>query len=94
MNSGSPFSLGFQYFQGAKGGNSGTMVNIRTTTRVTCLARCDGRSSGIETHLWLPDGHDSNNKPLAYAALQCSLSHHNTKFQFLAAQFQQPLSNY
>lgn len=49
--SGSPFSLGFQYFQGAKGGNSGTMVNICTTTRVTCLARCDGTSSGIETHL-------------------------------------------
>jgi hypothetical protein len=49
--SGSPFILGFQYFQGAKGGNSGTIVNIRTTKRVTCLARCDGTSSGIETHL-------------------------------------------
>jgi hypothetical protein len=47
LGSGSPF----QYFHGAKGGNCRTMVNMRTTTRVTCLARCDGTSRGIETHL-------------------------------------------
>lgn len=51
LGSGSPFSFGFQYLQGAKAGNCRTMVNMRTTTRVTCLARCDGTSGGIETHL-------------------------------------------
>ncbi len=51
LGSGSPFSLGSSTFKVPKGGNCRTMFNICTITRVTCLARCDGTSSGIETHL-------------------------------------------
>jgi hypothetical protein len=50
LGSGSPFSLGSSTFKGPKE-ETVEQWSIRTTTRVTCLARCDGTSSGIETHL-------------------------------------------